>query len=461
MAEYGEPLTEREIELLQLVATGITNRQIAYQLSISVNTVKVHLRNIYAKLGAESRTEAAMMAIRAGWITVTEAKEATTESVEAAPGEPVGETVAELTEEPVEEPVEPPPPLPWPYRLALVGVALLVVLVTLASGLPGRASLSNSGANEGLPLNGVRDPSITENILIDRDSPWRELAQMPTRRAHFAIASVGGRIFTIAGQVATGVTAKMEIYDPKDDIWSRGLDKSLPVMYVAAAVVDGDIYVPGGCDANGTPTDIVEVYRTTEQTWQTVSPLPEARCAGAVTAIGEHIYVFGGWDGRRYVSTVYAYDSLSDTWEERMPMAVNRGFAAATQLEGVAFVVGGYDGEHELKTCSQYLPDQDAWISCAPLSIGRGGLGLVSMGGSLFAIGGGGWSSYLGFNERYQPTTDVWETIETPLVAEWRGPGVVAGGTSIYAIGGWSGNLLSINQVYEPLAFRIFIPVSQ
>ena len=62
MAEYGETLSERELEILQMVATGITNRQVAHHLSISVNTVKVHLRNIFTKLGAESRTEATMIA---------------------------------------------------------------------------------------------------------------------------------------------------------------------------------------------------------------------------------------------------------------------------------------------------------------------------------------------------------------------------------------------------------------
>ena len=70
MPEYGESLTEREKELLQLVATGVTNREVAQRLSISVNTVKVHLRNVYTKLGAESRTEATMVAAREGWIAV-------------------------------------------------------------------------------------------------------------------------------------------------------------------------------------------------------------------------------------------------------------------------------------------------------------------------------------------------------------------------------------------------------
>jgi LuxR family maltose regulon positive regulatory protein len=53
-----EPLSERELELLRLIATGMTNRAIADKLMVSVNTVKTHARNIYGKLGVRNRTEA-------------------------------------------------------------------------------------------------------------------------------------------------------------------------------------------------------------------------------------------------------------------------------------------------------------------------------------------------------------------------------------------------------------------
>jgi NarL family two-component system response regulator LiaR len=63
-----EPLTDRELEVLRLAAQGYTNKAIGAQLSISDRTVQGHLARIYAKLNAESRTEAVMRAVTLGWI---------------------------------------------------------------------------------------------------------------------------------------------------------------------------------------------------------------------------------------------------------------------------------------------------------------------------------------------------------------------------------------------------------
>lgn len=61
-------LTPREIEILQSVAEGITNKQIASDLHISARTVNFHLDNIYSKLQVNTRTEAVMLALQHGWI---------------------------------------------------------------------------------------------------------------------------------------------------------------------------------------------------------------------------------------------------------------------------------------------------------------------------------------------------------------------------------------------------------
>jgi LuxR family maltose regulon positive regulatory protein len=61
-SELAEPLSERELEVLQLIAEGLTNREIAGRLYLSLNTVKVHTRNIYGKLSTNNRTQAAAKA---------------------------------------------------------------------------------------------------------------------------------------------------------------------------------------------------------------------------------------------------------------------------------------------------------------------------------------------------------------------------------------------------------------
>ncbi len=64
-----EDLTERELDVLRLVARGFTNKAIGVQLSISDRTVQGHLAHIFAKLQANSRTEAVMRAVSLGLIS--------------------------------------------------------------------------------------------------------------------------------------------------------------------------------------------------------------------------------------------------------------------------------------------------------------------------------------------------------------------------------------------------------
>jgi DNA-binding NarL/FixJ family response regulator len=68
----AEKLSEREIEVLRSVSTGNTNRNIADELSISEDTVKGHIKNILAKLGASDRTHAVTMAIKRGFLDTAE-----------------------------------------------------------------------------------------------------------------------------------------------------------------------------------------------------------------------------------------------------------------------------------------------------------------------------------------------------------------------------------------------------
>jgi DNA-binding NarL/FixJ family response regulator len=69
-----EPLTDRELDVLRLAAKGFTNKAIGVQLGISDRTVQGHLAHIFAKLQANSRTEAVMRAVSLGWISQSTGK---------------------------------------------------------------------------------------------------------------------------------------------------------------------------------------------------------------------------------------------------------------------------------------------------------------------------------------------------------------------------------------------------
>jgi two-component system, NarL family, response regulator YdfI len=64
----AEPLSERELEVLDVIAEGLSNKLIAHRLGISEHTVKTHVASIFAKLGATTRTEAVSLAIRRGLV---------------------------------------------------------------------------------------------------------------------------------------------------------------------------------------------------------------------------------------------------------------------------------------------------------------------------------------------------------------------------------------------------------
>jgi DNA-binding NarL/FixJ family response regulator len=65
-----EPLTPREVQVLELLAEGLPNKAIAARLNISDQTVKFHVSSISGKLGAQNRTDAVRRAVRRGLITL-------------------------------------------------------------------------------------------------------------------------------------------------------------------------------------------------------------------------------------------------------------------------------------------------------------------------------------------------------------------------------------------------------
>lgn len=69
-----EPLTSREMDVLRLVAQGMSNKQVAASTGLSVRTVEVHLGHIFGKLGVGSRMAAVLVGLSAGWLQLEHVK---------------------------------------------------------------------------------------------------------------------------------------------------------------------------------------------------------------------------------------------------------------------------------------------------------------------------------------------------------------------------------------------------
>jgi len=462
------PISEREIEVLRLVAEGKTNQQIARALVISPNTVKVHLRNIFEKLGVQSRTEATMEAVRRGWVGVgggvapmaaaagpTEALAA--EPVAPAGGEspasesPAGEAppVSTLPIMPV-EPVAAHAPIALWQRVYMVGAALVIFLGLLAPAWW-------QGRSQAARLTPFSDAGRPQTAAGPRSQAarWIARAALPEPRSRMAVATDGTRLYVIGGETNGAPTNQAAIYDPRSNGWQAGASKPTAVANAAAVWLDGRVIVPGGTVTGSAAINTVEVYDPQADAWSTRAPLPVPLAAYGAAVLDGKLYLFGGWDGARQRGDTLIYDPARDQWASGAALPRPRAFLAASALNGIIYVAGGFDGDREVADVAAYDPAREGsaagpWSSRAPLSQSRGGLGLVALGARLYAIGGG-WTAALTFNEQYDVRTDAWSRIETPIVGEWRNLGAVALGNKVYAIGGWDGSYLSSNEEYQAL----------
>jgi DNA-binding CsgD family transcriptional regulator len=436
--EPASELSEREREIVRLVATGATNAQIARELFISPNTVKVHLRNIFAKLGVDSRTEATMVAVRQGWVSLPE----TGAPPAAAPVAPAAPAVAGM---------------PWVQRVFLLAAAAACLALLLVTW-------PREGARACTP-SPVSDSCALPGDTI-ADSRWAARVNMPTARGRLALVALpdprgpGGRLAAIGGETDSGVTGAVEIFDPASNTWKTGAAKPVPVANIGAALVNGRVYVPGGLTAGRVATNVLEIYDPAADAWQTGAPMPEARFGYALAVWANRLYLFGGSDGQHYTAQTLIYDVGANTWTTGAALPTPRAWAAAGTVQNQLLVVGGYDETREYDLCDRYDALLGSWAPCAPLDLARGGLGAAILLDRLYVFGGG-WTRVLAFSERYDLQTDTWARFDTPLTGEWRNVAVAALDGDIFVAGGYDGrHYLGVFEQYQAV-YKSYLPTTK
>ncbi len=435
--QRGE-LSDREREILRLVATGASNKEIALQLAISPNTVKVHLRNVFAKISVTSRTEAAMFAIREGLVRLPGSQASGVESAAAGDIPAWPASPAAVAAEPAR---------PWVHRL----VWLLPLVVALAALLV-----------VALPRLSGAAPTAAPPAQPER---WATRSPLPVARSGMAVAAYADQVYVVGGETAAGVTGATDQYDTEVDQWTSLAAKPVPVADVGAVAVGGLVYVPGGRLASGSPTDLLEVYDPRANRWVTRAPIPTPLSGYALVAFEGKLYLFGGWDGQRFVNTVYVYDPVRNAWSDGPAMPTARGFACAVLAGASIYVIGGTDGAHALAANEAFSPDAQpgssaAWQKRSPLPAPRARLAAAGLADIVHVVGGDGADSP-SLAAVYFPVADRWQLVNVPGVQSWSSLGAAAVGTELYLLGGVEDGALTADQrVYEAL-YSVSIPIIQ
>ena len=363
MSSDSAQISERERDILRLVAMGATNQQIANQLNISINTVKVHLRNIFEKIGAASRTEATVFAIRQGLVQLDRAPEAALPAtVGTLPGD--AGTVA---------PIDSPPALPETFPAANTSTPAgtleiqpapaepAIVLdpesapsATTAAVTPrgsGRARVLLfaalglvvllAGAVVYLLMQRQTAAPTTAPTSVQSAPPsrWKLHSAWAQPRTDFAIAAADNKLYLIGGAQGDTVSAAVERYDPSKDQLVALNAKPTAARNVRAVTLGGKIYVPGGEAQDGKVLAICEAYDPRTKQWESLPPLPAPRSRYALADFEGQLYLFGGWDGTAYRGEVFVFDPRAKTWAESAPMRTPRTRAAL--VEERIYVIGG------------------------------------------------------------------------------------------------------------------------
>lgn len=513
MAELNESLSERELEVLEEVMQGAANKEIALSLSISPNTVKVHLRNIYTKLGVSSRTEASMMALERGLVRMPgsnadeegQQEELGQEQEEENDGvaiEDVEQEVAELAmmATTTAEVGESEPPLaegkqeqeitwaapeaitptesevlatephkrdwrPW----GLLGVALLLLPVVWWLGGADAGVGDDPVATVAVVVSEEILPTATAVFELERlnEPRWLRSRPLPAPAAHMALVASGNTLYHIGGEREGRVLDEVLLYETNTRAWRAVSPKPTAVADTTGAVLL-EIYVPGGRTAEGKPTAVVEAYSRTSETWRTVSSLPQPVLGGLTLVAGSRLYYIGGWNGANYLDTLYAYDPSTDAWELLPAMPTARAFAMGGTVENKLYVLGGENETAEtLAICEVYDPEQERWASCESMTTARAAGGAAVVLNKLYVLGGQVTGTERPYGEVFDPESGRWQIINTPVAGQESGVlageqyvGVASVEAQIYLVGGRidTERVADTTLIYAPPIYQTYLP---
>ncbi len=476
-------LSERELQVLAKLASGASNKQIADELIISIHTVKVHVRNIYSKLGVQSRTEAAMRAIQDGLIFVPVANVITNPEPIAIPEiqpEPIAtpeiqpeltaipEIQPELTATPEiqPEPIATPEIQPEPIATPEIQPELTAIpeiqpeLTAILEIQPELTAIPE-----------IQQPEIEDNSENDIiSSPEISiLPHRPTRLAlwqqfYFALATLLAVVVAIVPVLPTsqnnlkpvvGSFPKIRIPTPTPPApknWSFKATLLSPRASLGLVSNGQKIFAIGGVvSRDNQATRLVEIYDPATNRWTEGNSKPTATANIQGALLADRIYVPGGCNELGEASNILEiYDPSHDNWTTGTALPEPRCAYGLVPFKDKLYLFGGWDGQAFVDTVLMFWPKENRWeLLNSRLPHPSGYVGTAVLSNTIYMAGG--YDGQQEFAETYifDPQTGDWRA-KKAMQHRRSGLGLVAGANRIYAIGGGRLEPLTTSEEYDP-----------
>lgn len=261
----------------------------------------------------------------------------------------------------------------------------------------------------------------TVNSQPTRD--WNRKLAMPTARSHLGIAWLGDAIYAIGGETAPyQPTDLVERYSVSENTWNTVAAKPSTGGDFASCVFNGQIYCFGGTDGYALH-DVLEIYNPTGNSWSS-EPLPseiQGLLAPSAVTLNDRIYLIGGGDTFLTGRTELFSFSPSNGWQQHASMNNGRLWFFAGTSPGRIYVVGGYSSaypQRTTETVEMYDVNLDQWFELPSLPTRLMATTGVVYGDELHLFGGSASGT--------TPTREAWT-----LAPLWGGTPTWQAGTMI------------------------------
>ncbi|WP_241825599.1 carboxypeptidase regulatory-like domain-containing protein [Micromonospora sp. CB01531] len=280
------------------------------------------------------------------------------------------------------------------------------------------------------------------NGSVPAAAPWTTIADYPTTIQDNGVVSLGGRIYSAFGVTGSDYSHAMYAYDPTAGSWSRlaspADDRQAPVM----AVLNGKIYATGGWGGwavGGAPDGKTEVYDPATNVWTTAATNPNPLAGSAVAVLDGRMYVVGGCVLMECGTTdVMVYDPATDSWSHAADYPEPISWESCGAISGALYCAGGESKSRgTTRHTYGYDPHTDSWSPAADMPIDLWGSGYTTAQGRLLLSGGVTEHSSVITNQgfAFDPASDTWTPIPNANNALYRS-GSACG---FYKIGGNTG----------------------